>query len=362
MKELKELPMMATGELPPTVCPKQAEKRRQKLHIDFLAPLQRLSDVCADTLKKIIEAQRKRFAKGGKKDDDVPEDENVPPEDNRANAPQHAARLSEPVAAFAPSAEFQRPSDYIKHLTRQFEAGKVNPTTGHVERRPLKRDQALFISHFASACNAVWDDEQKLIDGSLDAKSRRCFQFLLMGQGGSGKTAVVQEIVLPAMDSLFPTEPEEVNSTLIVCAKWSQAENISTADHKAVTFHRAALLGVQSYRNKEMLAKDKKAALKRTWEPRRCLIIEEVSMISPNLYNMLAYRAFLGRADRWQVDEQDYDQLKGAFGRMPIVIHLGDFLQLKPTATNVSLIDDFRRLADAGVELAPEFQSVMKLF
>ena len=85
-------------------------------------------------------------------------------------------------------------------------------------------------------------------------------------------------------------------------------------------------------------------------------------MISPHLYNMLAYRAFLGRADKWEVEEQDYDQLRGAFGRMPIVIHLGDFLQLKPTATNVSLIEDFERLAESGVELAPEFQAVMKLF
>jgi hypothetical protein len=70
---------------------------------------------------------------------------------------------------------------------------------------------------------------------------------------------------------------------LIVCAKWSQAENISTDKHKAVSCHRAALLGILSYRNREMLAKDKKSALKKTWEPVRCLIFEEVSMVSPAL-------------------------------------------------------------------------------
>ena len=50
----------------------------------------------------------------------------------------------------------------------------------------------------------------------------------LMGQRGSGKMAVVQDIVLPTLDFLFG-----LDATLIVCAKWSQAENISTESHKA---------------------------------------------------------------------------------------------------------------------------------
>ena len=47
---------------------------------------------------------------------------------------------------------------------------------------------------------------------------------------------------------------------------------------------------------------------------------------------------------------------------MPIIIHLGDFLQLKPTGGNTSLVDDFAALAAAGVDLSPEYQAVMKLF
>ena len=85
-------------------------------------------------------------------------------------------------------------------------------------------------------------------------------------------------------------------------------------------------------------------------------------MISPQLYNMLLFRSFLGRAERWEVEEKDYDELRGAFGRMPIVIHLGDFLQLKPTGSGVSLIANFDELATRGIELAVEFQSAMKLF
>ena len=343
VKDLKQTPLMASGELPHTNSASCSAERRKKFREELLGPLDALGALSGDALAEVLECQRKRFATGGKRDDDAPvgdgDDAPAAPHDAPTDCPADV-----PAAVFVPSDEFKRPSDYVKHLARRFESGKVDTATGKLEPRPLKRDQALFVARFASACNDVWDDEQSIIDGSLVRKKRRSFQFLLMGQSGSGKTAIVQEIVLPAMDNLFPVEPGGRPSSLIVCAKWSQAENISTPEHKAVSCHKAGLIRVQSYKNRDMLAGDKSRALKRTWEPLRCLVLEEVSMISPYLYNMLAYRSFLGRANQWEVSEQDYDQLKGAFGRMPIVIHLGDFLQLKSTGSNVSLIADFNEL------------------
>ena len=118
---------------------------------------------------------------------------------------------------------------------------------------------------------------------------------------------------------------------MIVCAKWSQAENISTDSHKAITCHNAAEIGVQRYRNVDLLPGGKKEALIKRWEDLQCLILEEVSMIGPDYYNFLLYRGFHGRRAKWNVKEFEYDKLRGAFGRMPLVIHLGDFLQKKPT-------------------------------
>ena len=130
---------------------------------------------------------------------------------------------------------------------------------------------------------------------------------------------------MPTLDFLFGCD-----ATLVVCAKWSQAENISTDTNMAITCHRAACVGVQSYRNANLLAGDKLKALQQRWEGKRCLILEEVSMIGPDLYNLLLFRSFQGRSMRWDVKESEYDKLGGSFGRMPIVIHLGDFLQKKP--------------------------------
>ena len=184
---------------------------------------------------------------------------------------------------------------------------------------------------------------------------------LLMGQGGSGKTALVQEIALPAIDFLFqPGENSSGSPSLIVCAKWSQAENISTPANKAVTIHNATSMGIGKTRNSQMLPGDKKRVLQRTWADLKLLVIEEVSMVSPQLYNMLLYRSWHGRAAGPDARECDYDTLTGAFGRMPIVIHLGDFLQLRPTGTGLSLItgDDEIRHRD----IPAEFQFAMTLF
>ena len=39
---------------------------------------------------------------------------------------------------------------------------------------------------------------------------------LLIGQGGSGKTAIVQDIVLPVIEFIFPPELPDPASSLIV--------------------------------------------------------------------------------------------------------------------------------------------------
>ena len=66
-------------------------------------------------------------------------------------------------------------------------------------------------------------------------------------------------------------------------------------------------------------------------------------MIGPDLYNMLLFRSFHGRRTRWDVQEPEYDKLNGAFGRMPIVIHLGDFLKKKRIdCDSISFIHDIK--------------------
>jgi hypothetical protein len=169
VKKLKEAPMMAAGSLPPPSDAKAAKSRERSLRSTLLAPLDGLKTMGGNSLRAALEAQRARFGKGGKKDDDAPQQEDAPPRDDAKPPPKEAADAH---VRFIPSAEFRRPSDLVKHLAKLFEKGVVNTKTGKVEQRPLKRDQALFIARFAAAVNAVWDDDLKIKDGTLDAKKR----------------------------------------------------------------------------------------------------------------------------------------------------------------------------------------------
>ena len=349
VKDLMATDFMQAGELP-TMAGRDAQSRQRTEGLQLKQRYAPLDDPTLD-LKAIAELQHKGRGKT---------DEAAPPREEQAEVPDEPAALPlpEPVAYFT---RCYRPSDYVAHLAKEFEAGPIDTKTGIRKPRELRRDQALFLAQFAKACNVIWEDETD----QVAPKARKTFQILLMGQGGSGKTAIVQEIVLPAMDKLFPpAAPDYRRSTLIVCAKWSQAENISTKEHKAVSCHRAALMGIGTHRNKSMLPQDKKSALEQRWSHLKALIIEEVSMVSPNLYNMLLYRGFHGRRDKFEVPEPDYMTQKGAFGRMPLVIMLGDFLQLKPTGTGISLLSDLQALESAGGDDGPpaEHQQAMKFF
>ena len=83
--------------------------------------------------------------------------------------------------------------------------------------------------------------------------------------------------------------------------------------------------------NRKMRPGDKAASLEKLWRNVRVLVIEEVSMVSAANYNMLDYRAMYARTKSHAVTESTYSHNGCSFGRCPIVLHLGDFLQLAPT-------------------------------
>ena len=88
-------------------------------------------------------------------------------------------------------------------------------------------------------------------------------------------------------------------------------------------------------------------------------------MVAASMYNMLDWRTMLGSKLEHEVLEATYSHVGCAFGRIPIVIHLGDFLQLKPT-NQLSLIDDLEAKNSDGSwkypDVSTEIQHAQKLF
>ena len=142
-----------------------------------------LDDLLTDVLKK----QRESFGKNCPKAcpaDDSDDDAEAPPDpDEDVAVRAEVAQEMDAKATFATSDAWRRPSDYVAFMARRFEDEWTNPRTGRKESRPLKRDQVFFVTKFAEACNAVWEDDRKVQENELDVSKIRCFNILLMGQG-----------------------------------------------------------------------------------------------------------------------------------------------------------------------------------
>jgi hypothetical protein len=118
---------------------------------------------------------------------------------------------------------------------------------------------------------------------------------------------------------------------------------------------------------------NKLAALTRKWDTAMALIVEEASMVGAPLCNALTYRSTCGRQRTHDVPPGTYSHLEGvpslyrrAFGRIPIVIFLGDFLQLPPTGMTSLIEDANAKLPDGSYvhtePLSPEVQHACNLF
>ena len=90
------------------------------------------------------------------------------------------------------------------------------------------------------------------------------------------------------------------------------------------------------------------------------LIIEECFMPSSEAYNMLSYRASWGRRTKCAIDMRDHGALNQSFGRVPLVIHLGDPLQLRPMH-GVGILDDTADLVARDIHVSVEAESDIKL-
>lgn len=248
--------------------------------------------------------------------------------------------------AFSEQGVYATPSALIKDLVRKLP-----------ETQRLNEDQTLFMARFAQVCDQAYEDRTK------PPKERRVHHLLLLGQGGSGKTHVVQNLVFVAVLFIWP--PTHGETLHVVAASNAQAKNISTAEVKARTLHSATCMRVQKMVNSRMAAGTKDTLLQERWQHAMVLIIEEISMVSASLYNMLDWRIMLGRKLGHDVSETTYSRIGCAFGRIPIIIHLGDFLQLKPTG-QMSLVDDVEtKLPDGSWKypnVTPEIQHAQELF
>ena len=181
----------------------------------------------------------------------------------------------------------------------------------------------------------VFNDEQmevlavvaQALDGLLKLKHQsvetaleevKPVRILLCGQGGSGKTELVQ--IISQMLAYFEMGCRKVASSNSA-ARGVGGDTVHTSLH---------MHGTQAF-TIDSLERGVTQAGAADWRGVECLIIEEVGMVDPAMFAGMSYRLCLLMRfwKRW-LDPQLYQDSRHMFGGVPIVIMLGDFMQLAP--------------------------------
>jgi hypothetical protein len=236
----------------------------------------------------------------------------------------------------------------LKHVERAGDAKRKKVT--------LTREQVLASVTFCAMVMTAWREER---DG-VPLSERTCHQMILLGQGGTGKTMIVIEIFIPLVKWAFPPDAEG-DRWLVLAFSHAQADAISNGTVRARTLHSACAMRVQSMANSKMAPKERIDALTSTWANKVFLVNEEVSMMPAEAINMEMFRAAHGRRVKFQLNMDNYARTQELFGRMPLTLFLGDFLQLKPPK-QLSLVDDLVQKARDGKSVSVEAQAAVDAF
>lgn len=157
---------------------------------------------------------------------------------------------------------------------------------------------------------------------------------LLLGQGGSGKTWMVQQILAGVVAYAFGTD----EAIRMVAFSNPQATNLSSDRFPASTVHRASEMRVQKLANNLMSPGDKLSSLQAFWGPPRAVVAEEITMWPAEVFNMGLLRSAWGRQEKCDLDMDAYRFKGNLWGRCPLILELGDPLQMRPVRS-VSLFD-----------------------
>ena len=157
-------------------------------------------------------------------------------------------------------------------------------------------------------------------DSGYEVPKVQPMRIFLGGPGGAGKSECI-DIAGQMIEHFFGT-----GSKRVLAASNSAARGV-----RGETVHSGLFLGGQcSFRLGSKAMKGQPTpACQESWAPVKALFLEEVSMISPCMLAGISYRLCRARqAMRPWLDKRLYEHEDHMFGGIPIVVMLGDFMQL----------------------------------
>ena len=209
------------------------------------------------------------------------------------------------------------PAAFARDLIDDLARREKNPVT-------LNAEQEDFLAVVAAKMQSLVDAERGATStvGEMQPEpgSEKPCRILLCGPGGAGKTEVVA--ILRRMVGHFFGRGGDV-----AMASSNSAARAIGGD----TVHSCLHLNGKSSMQLKSLSKGVTSELCARWCDVKCLILEEISMMSPMMLAAISYRLCLARASNHAgANPALYSDAAYCFGGIPIVVMLGDFMQLAP--------------------------------
>jgi hypothetical protein len=193
-----------------------------------------------------------------------------------------------------------------------------------MERATLNHQQIRACAPIVCAVQHTWENRSDEGSHLADGAPSEPIVVMWLGAGGSGKTWAYTEVIRPLLLRYFGSEG------VLAMAPTHQAARL--LGKEALTLHKAAGAAFRQTWDKEaMLLKGRTLKEQQErWGPLRATVIDEISLAVPEVYHGIALRSTYARQQTHKLNVADY--MQKWFGHMPLGLHLGDFLQLRPAA------------------------------
>ena len=202
-----------------------------------------------------------------------------------------------------PQAQWQHvelPSARLAARIQEFEASADDPDPN---RRGFKLadGQRAICKWFGHALDVALDEEIRQVPVN-ERKQSAC---LLIGAGGTGKTTIILELVLPTVLEFFPAQDGEDRYAILTFSH-AQGDAISNETFRAKTAHAAVGYRVASLRNITLGLGTRRKYCERTWNTKIWVAEDEVSLVPAAVEHMLLYISMRSRQKEHQLCADSY--------------------------------------------------------
>ena len=221
----------------------------------------------------------------------------------------------------------------------------------------LNEEQRDVVALVAVQLQRMWDSigSESLPSTYLNSSwSGENLSLLLLGGGGCGKTYTILKVIKPLAEMFFGDGGFAGQCPSNAGARLFHGRTV----HAALGLSATSSLKVQNL----VLQGKTKTKVERIANPVGVLGIDEASQISGRLFHADALRHTYARARVHQLDIKLYSEVNQIFGKIPVVLLSGDFLQLPPVPESGSLLASLEHCSWEHRQGRAIFQKIKYIF